>query len=50
MTRMYSDVGTLTITVRGRSAHGAYPDTGIDAVLIAVGLALGAWMYRLPSR
>jgi amidohydrolase len=26
---------TLTIRIHGKSAHGAYPETGIDAVLIA---------------
>lgn len=42
---------TLTITMRGRSAHGAYPDTGIDAVLIAAHLvtALHALVSRFVS-
>lgn len=39
---------TLTITVRGRSAHGAYPDTGIDAVLIAAHLVTA--LHALVSR
>ena len=39
---------TLTLRVNGRSAHGAYPETGIDAVLIAANLALS--LNTLVSR
>lgn len=39
---------TLTIQVRGTSAHGAYPDKGIDAVLIAAHLVTA--LHALVSR
>jgi amidohydrolase len=32
---------TLEITVRGKGGHGAYPETGIDAVLIASHVVVG---------
>lgn len=31
---------TLSIEVEGKSAHGAYPETGIDAVLIAANIVM----------
>lgn len=39
---------TLTIRIHGRSAHGAYPETGIDAVLIAANVVLS--LNTLVSR
>jgi amidohydrolase len=45
---MMGDSATLTILVRGKSAHGAYPDTGIDAVLIAAHLVTA--LHSLVSR
>jgi len=39
---------TLTLRVQGRSAHGAYPETGIDAVLIAANVVLS--LNTLVSR
>lgn len=32
---------SLTITVRGKSAHGAYPEAGIDAIVIAAQVITG---------
>lgn len=42
---------TLSIDVRGKSAHGAYPETGIDAILIAANVvtALNVLVSRYVS-
>jgi amidohydrolase len=42
---------TLRITIRGRGAHGAYPEQGIDAVLIAANVvtALNSLVARYVS-
>ncbi|MEI6387829.1 MAG: M20 family metallopeptidase [Spirochaetota bacterium] len=39
---------SLDITVRGKSAHGAYPEQGIDAILIAANVVLS--LNTLVSR
>jgi amidohydrolase len=39
---------TLTLRIHGKSAHGAYPETGIDAVLIAANVVLS--LNTLVSR
>lgn len=36
---LFGSSATLTVRIHGRSAHGAYPETGIDAVLIAANVA-----------
>lgn len=33
---------TVTITVKGKSGHGAYPDKGVDAILIACQIVISA--------
>lgn len=38
----------LSITIRGKGAHGAYPDLGIDAVLIAANVVTA--LHSLVSR
>jgi amidohydrolase len=42
---------TLSIEVRGKAAHGAYPETGIDAILIAANVvtALNVLVCRYVS-
>lgn len=37
---LYAASDEVTITVKGRGCHGAYPDTGVDAVVVAAQLIL----------
>jgi amidohydrolase len=39
---------TLSITIRGKAAHGAYPENGIDAILIAANVTTA--LHSLVSR
>jgi amidohydrolase len=45
---MLAAVDTLTIKVRGRQTHGAYPWLGVDPIVVASQIVLGLQM--IPSR
>lgn len=46
--KLNASTDSLNITVTGRASHGAYPDTGVDALLAAAGVVQGT--HTIVSR